>query len=570
MRKAFGVAMWLGGLAAAACSSERAHIGLELRVPQGLLDTASGVELRVSQGGACNEDTGSITDESGFVSFDLDRCGAGWCKDVKLDRDDQEHLFHVIASAGGGPVAEGCKLATIDKDPLNVDIRVHKFVPPGCCNNGKVESREQCDNGIKAMTNCANMPVSGNGSCNSIVGDEVCACDCLANELLLSVAGTAPTTDNDPGSKTDLSLAFSGPTGSPDVASSLRAAYTDNKGFAGDADVNVRLLKGNLFAVGSGPLAKQLRMPLSCMSTQGPGQARIQRAPQIARVSGDTSAVVYVNNITQPNQFNVSLVGLGPDGCAPAAEVQVNTDASASCEAPDVAGGPDGQALVVWNQAGQIKGRIWAVAGNMLSPAADIAIAGTAMGAKPHVSGGTKGWLVTYPGQAGGIVTKTVSPTGTVGTETKVNLVAGMTDSPDVAVHPDGSAVVVWQSGGKIFFQRYDANGAAHAGDQDQPLSTRTPAPASVPVVAADGGKWFAVAWLGGDGKVWSRFIGANVFGFNHVSGQNDDFMATHPGLKTTRSGPAIAINDAFVAIGWQDTSMEHPGVYVRRFPLPE
>ena len=78
-------------------------------------------------------------------------------------------------------------------------------------------------------------------------------------------------------------------------------------------------------------------------------------------------------------------------------------------------------------------------------------------------------------------------------------------------------------------------------------------------------------AWHADDGSVWARYIGGDSgFGYNFVTGQNADFRATHPAITTARTGAAVAIGgDGFGAIGWQDTSAEHPGVYVRRFPMP-
>ena len=46
--------------------------------------------------------------------------------------------------------------------------------------------------------------------------------------------------------------------------------------------------------------------------------------------------------------------------------------------------------------------------------------------------------------------------------------------------------------------------------------------------------------------------------------------LAEREGTSGMRTGPAVAIGGAgFVAIGWQDDSPTHFGVYVRRFPLP-
>jgi hypothetical protein len=573
------ITLWFGTLAVAACARERSAIGLGLSVPHGLLDTATVVELRVSQGGSCDEATGRVSGEGDPQIFELDRCGAGWCKTISLDKDDAVSVFHVLAKNGGQEIAEGCAEAAINQDPLTVDIKVKRSNPPPCCNDGVTQSVEQCDTGLKSATDCTGATPPAGNTCVSIQSDDVCECDCLAKEIDLSVPGTMPDTTNDPGSKSELALAFSGSAGGEDVAKSLRAVYTDNFGLGGAPDINLRLLKGSLYpTTQSPPLLKQLRLPLLCSNVLGTGLQRIQRAAAIARVSSEITGVVFADNRTNPSIFNISLSALGSNGCAPSSPVQVNVNTATTSDSPDIAGGPEGQALVVWNQLGQLRGRIWNAGTNELSPATDIDLGAIAPTGKPHVAGGDNGWMVVYPGSGAGdgdgVFFKTVAPTGQVGSETKVNIVtAGVQDQPDVAMQKDGRAVVVWQSGGQVLFQRYVLPTMAVSGDQDSPLSQSAPAPASMPVVAGDL-TWFAAAWVSGDGRIWARFIGQDSgFGLNHVNGQNDDFDASHPYFKTPRTGPAVAIGgEGFVAIGWQDTSAadDHHGIIVRRFPLPE
>ena len=115
--------------------------------------------------------------------------------------------------------------------------------------------------------------------------------------------------------------------------------------------------------------------------------------------------------------------------------------------------------------------------------------------------------------------------------------------------------------------------GVALAGDQLHPLNTVTAGDQQHPVAAGAGaGSYFAVAWETVDtAAIAARFVGGDAgFGFNSVTGQNDEFAAGHPAITGERHRPAIAVGgDGYVVIGWQDDSAANHGVYVRRFPKP-
>ncbi|MBI4705488.1 MAG: hypothetical protein HY744_30710 [Deltaproteobacteria bacterium] len=576
------VATLLGG----ACGSDYATIGLVLRAPQGLLDTATGVSLQVideSKAG-CAAD-GNVTGsppQSAVQTFNLDKtgcaAGAAWCKQIKLDQDGSTKVFGVIASAQGQPIAQGCTSAKIDKDPLEVSIKVQRFNPPKCCDDGKLEAGEQCDTGSA-------------GVCQGIAADEVCEWDCLAKEVLLSVDdAAAPFLSNGlPGTKTELALAFTCPA-SPTVPNALRAVFTDSAADAtGGKDVNYRVLAKDLYPVSKGQpqlaqLDLQLRLPLCGSVTSKTGRPREQKSPAIAGVSGNRAAVVYASDEQVPTQFDIYLSAQNESGCADDAAVKVNAQRNSSAEMPDVAGGPENKALVVWQDGGEVRGRIWSADGSFVPASADISIATAAPGTRPKTAGFSGGWQVVYAGagqgDGDGVFMKLVSVSGTVGAETRANAVtAGVQDQPDVAVLDDGKAIVVWRHAGQIYFQRYGTDGSAHADDQGAPLQVQNTSPAETPAVAAAGsvGSFFAVVWMipAGDGtsSVWGRFVGGESgFGYNSMTGQNDDFLASHPAIPTGfRRSPAVAVGgDGFVAVGWQDESPAHPGVYVRRFPLPQ
>ncbi len=578
------VSIFCGLGAAGACDSGRVSIDLAMRVPQGLLDDVTGMTLTVSEGARCDAATGSVTGEPDSAqSFDMDRdCGNGakWCKEISLENDGISRVFHVVGKVGTEVAGEGCAEAVVDQDPLRVDITIRKFVEAVCCNDGVLQPGEQCDPGIQADTDCAgNPPPGGDKACFGTIPDAVCECDCLAKEIVLSTPNVgAPAVNNDAGTKTELALAFA--VGGGALGNALRAVYTDSEATTvGGLDVDVRLLDGRLFPIESpATLKNQLRLPLRCSSPAGSGLKRQQRQPAIASLGDGIAAIVYGSDEKSATRFDAYLSAQGSDGCADAAPEQLNVATSASCELPDVAAGPSGAALVVWVQAGALRGRIWQGVGNLVPASADIELGDALPGSRPRLAGTKQGWVVAYagsgPGDADGIVIKTVSSSGDVGTATVVNTaVNGVQDQPDVASLADGRFVVAWRSDDKIFFQRFDASGAPRSGDQDGPLTVESPLPATVPAVTG-GGEAFAVAWSAGDGTIWGRFLGADSGSlFNSVNGQNDDFRATHPGINHARTAPAIAMGgDGFVAIGWHDASNdnEHHGVVVRRFPLPE
>src|SRR5262249_2940324 len=124
------------------------------------------------------------------------------------------------------------------------------------------------------------------------------------------------------------------------------------------------------------------------------------------------------------------------------------------------------------------------------------------------------------------------------------------------------------------FFQRYDAFGKPLPDDQSTPLNTVLDGDQRHPAVAASvgSGDFFAVAWETAEtANISARFVGGSAGClFNSLSGQNDEFVATQPAVVGQRQNPAIAIGGlGFVVIGWEDMSTGHPGVFVRRFPLP-
>jgi hypothetical protein len=573
-----GLGAWivLGG----ACNSDVAAIGLVMRAPQGLLDQATAVTLRVADGAevGCSP-SGSMQgtpSEESLQSFSLDRggcaSGATWCKTITLDKDGSTKIFAVTATGAGGVMAEGCSTAVVDQDPLEVQVKVQRYAPPKCCGDGVLQVGEQCDPGAGAPGCAGELGLPG---CPGMNADDVCDCDCVGKEILLPIDnGGAPNLTPGPArTKGELGLAFAGGAGN-DYASGLRAVFTDidTSSSLSAPDINLRLLDANLHAYGP-PLpasaSKQLRLPQCASMTTVNGPVNTQKTPAIAMVRSDVTTVVYASDQEQVLQFDVYLSAQLALPCAESLPVRVNVARDQSCEGPDVARGPDGGALVVWTDAGTLRGRIWSfdgVSAGTFTPADVDLVLGQATAGTARAAGwaaGAGGWVVAY--EAGGNVwLETVSTTGAVGVPQQVNAV-NEGAQPDVAALPDGRFVVVWRSGSQIFFQRFDAALQRVVGDQDQPLGVSSP-PGWSPAGA------FAAAWAADDGSVWARYLGGSSgFAYNGVTGQNDDFRASHPTIAGLRAKPAIAMGGAgWVAIGWQDDSDVHPGVFVRRFPLPQ
>lgn len=569
----------LSVLFAACGQGEVARLGLVMEAPAGLLDTATAVKLSVFAPGSsrCGASGHVNGIPAGAQAFDLSKtgcaAGAAWCKTIELDKDGSTKMFAVVATGATGTLAEGCATAKIDQDPLDVSIKVQRFNPPKCCNDGILQAGEQCDNAAVAQNQCDGTP---GGKCLGITADAVCACDCLAAEIPLDRA--AGTATNPPAlTKTAPAFAFGPGTGA--LLNGLRAAFTDtDTSAAGGSDVAIRVLKEDFFPDVAPPvLGGPLRIPLLCANTKGPGSVRKQQNASIATISSDTMGVVYESNENLGSRLDIYFSAQSSDGCANALPVQVNTTTTGNSNRPDIAGGPGGTGLVVWStDAGQVLGRIVSPTGVM---GAEIPIASNAKGAK--VTGGSTGWTVVYQGSGGGdgdgVLVKSVSASGVAGAEKLVNAVTqGLQDQPDVASLDDGRMIVSWRSNSDIFAQRFDKGGSPLAGDQESPVSTVSTGDQGSPAVAASVGfgEFYVVAWEHAlDSTVHARLLGANGgFLFNSVSGQNDDFDATHPQFTGTgiRKAPAVAIGGGgFIAIGWEDDSADHAGVWVRRFPQP-
>ena len=581
----------LGLLLSGGCAAEPVNIGLVMLAPQGLLERASGLDLAVfdARKSKClPSGHADVPAEEATQRFTLDKTGcaggAAWCKTIQLDKDGSTKMFVVTAKNAAGVLAEGCGTAVISQDPIDVQIQVKRFNPPPCCGDGQLQTGEQCE--IAAA--------QGDKACPNLTADAVCDVDCKAKEILLSIDNPAQPvfTNGANRTKSDLALAF-GP-GAAAYPSALRALFVDRDPATvkGPSDIHERFLLRDLSPITEPHvLGLQLSLPLRCDKIAAFGVVQDQRSPDLAPV-GDFMAVVYASDEVVGGIFDIYLSPQTADGCAdtppcilaeectsgvckqgscaPAVQLNISGAAPGASE-PHVAAGPGGSALVTWTRASNIYGRIWKTNGT-LTPYTEFLIASNAAGA--HVAGVPGGWKVVYS-SGSSIYMSTVSPNVGVTTPVTVNIVNnGNQDQPSVASLDDGRTIVVWHGGGDVFFQRFDAMGVALEHDQDAPLNTVSAGDQQHPVAAAgaNAGNYFAVAWETVDtGSISARFVGGDAgFGFNSITGQNDEFPAAHPVITAERHRPAIAVGgDGYVVIGWQDESEGHHGVYVRRFPKP-
>ena len=560
----------------ATCADPSVPIGLVMKAPQAIAD-ADSVDLYVfdAEGHTCEDDghVETLPDDAARFKLSKEGCGDGlvWCAEIEVDRSTEPVMFAAIAKSQGQTLLQGCTATPVDQDPLEVTIEMKQFIEEKCCGDGKLQVGEQCDPG-------------GGAACGGIAGDQVCAPDCTSNEVLLSEPGFAkPFLTNEPNTKSELAMAFC--PGNAQTGTALRTLFrsTDSKAFNQDSDIAVRFLTPDLYTiVEPAPLALQLRLPLPCWDIYETGGKGKDVTPAIAPVSQTSTLVVYASNEKLASTSDVFLIEHSEDGCAdvptdqsPVVQLSMTAPNPGSIT-PDVARGPEGAALIVWKQQQQIVGRVWK--GGVLTPPVTEAPTIIGTGSAPKVAGSPTGWVVVWEGagagDADGIVKRTVSTDGIAGAEGTVNVdTAGPQVQPDVAMLDTGGHVVVWQSAGDIFFQRYGADGVAVPADQEGPLSGDKGGVQAMPAVAAPltGGGFFAAAWENDDGTISARFLGgAGGFLFNSVDGQNGAFLASHPAIVDgKRFRPAVAIG-GHVAIGWQDDSAAHPGTYVRRFPVPK
>lgn len=534
-----------------ACGAEdTASVGLAMSAPQGLLDDASSVTLHVFPAGQkqCGAD-GSAEVPGDAKKFPLKKSGceggATWCGDLTLERDESNQMFYVEVNGGGGLLAQGCATAKINQDPVDVDIKIVRYVTPSCCGDGVLQAGETCDTGAES------------GACGEITADAVCESDCTTKDIPIDFIGSSAGAVG----QTQLAMTFASSGGTTQLGGALRAVWQTNN--TQTSDIGVRHLRSDLTPV-TEPVgfAEIHKLLLDCDGSDTV-LTRGQSLPAIAPI-GSGVLVTFISNFRDPLHKEVQAVELGAAGCNSAAAITVSPPAMADVVAVDVAQSSVGVALIVWEINGQIFGATYTSPDQVSAPFT------IASGRTPRVGGYAGGWVVTYQGaEAGdddGVFVRRITNQLAVGAAETVNSdTAGTQNQPDVGVLPDGRYTVAWVSGGDIFFQRFSANGTPVEGDQQLPINVVTDGEQLAPVVAGASG-FFAVAWESGS-EIRARLVDVEgAFEFNPITGQNDDFPVTQASVSPKK--PAIAVGD-YLVFGWEDMGVAQPGMYVRRFPLP-
>lgn len=536
------LALVIVGAGAASC--ERAPVsgvGLSMSTPQGALDDATALELLVfpAADATCVDGLASpIPGDARSFTLSKGDCagGATWCGEITLERDESEQMFYVEASSSAGLLARGCATAVIDKDPIDVAIKVVRVVEESCCGDGELQPGELCDNG-------------GSESCGGSTESFDCATDCTSKLLTI----------DDGNGVGGLTMTFAG--GDDELAGGLRAAWNHE---AGVIDVGLRFLRSDLSPISMpAVLAEPFRVYLRCSGMVQPA-SRDQTTPTITPLVNG-AALAFLSNENSLGRVDAVVLFTNSDGCSDMQSAVSASDELTSATDVAIAAGPSGQALVVWEQGGSLRARTFD--GETLGAPFLV----TADGSDVSVAGGPDGWALVFAGagagDADGVFLVRVSPSGDPSDPVLVNdKTSGVQDQPAVGVQSDGAVAVAFRSGDDVYLQRYRASLEAVVDDQESPLHVDASGAQRAPVVSAGpSGNYFVVAWES-DATIRARYAAKDgSFLFNPISGQNDDFLVTRDA--STPLGPAIAIGDS-VVFGWTDVGAG--GVVVRKFPLPE
>lgn len=242
----------------------------------------------------------------------------------------------------------------------------------------------------------------------------------------------------------------------------------------------------------------------------------------------------------------------------PHAEFQVNTSAIGCQQLPSVAADAAGNFIVVW-QSDQDPGGAFGIFGRRFNSAGtpldnvDFQVNTTTAGnqTRPAVAMAPDGsFLVTWQSdsQAGGqgwdVVAQPYHSDGSrSGGEVLVNATtAGAQHSPRAAylAAPVAGFAVVWESAGGIFVRRFSPLGGA-IDTLDQPVNSTTTGMQSNPALASDPSGNYVVAWenLDANGQT-SRILARRFQGVTPLNNMTDITLDTSPGA-TQQHNPAVA-----------------------------
>jgi hypothetical protein len=549
--------------------------------PRGVLDNVKKLILTVYDVAgeiACDEATGDVqgveASTKKVATLDVPGCAEGnakFCGKLEISRSATARAFHAVAQASNGDVvAKGCAQAVIDQEAVSMTIKMVRFVAPAECDNGVLEASEQCE------------PPSN---------DLVCDGACHSKEIWLSTGSTtgAGTKAGGAGDKVKPSFLWPAQTG---AAGRFVAVFGDRAG--GDADVAMRVMNDGLYNLADSEHGRELAQASIYLPNNPNGvapyspTANTQNNPVIAAAGGKYWIAFQDDNESGNVDIRMRSVDMGTlaaeQGASPLG-VNGGTPGEAGVQSlPAIAAGPNNMLLVAWQdgpagQPGRIVGRTVNSATKALGTQVEISSGTTNQ--RVALAGTSSGWIAVWEGGSA-IKMRFLGADGQPsGGEQTVNDGShqGLQERPSVATIDGARFAVAWSDtgsgGGDIFVQRYSAERAPIAGDQATRINNLVNAGKQTATAIAGSGSaggMYVVAWLDeGTSHVRARLLrGDGGFLFNSVDGLEGEFQASLSA--STRANPAVAIGGArpFIAIGWEDNGATRPGIYARRFPIPQ
>ena len=268
-------------------------------------------------------------------------------------------------------------------------------------------------------------------------------------------------------------------------------------------------------------------IPLGSDVLVHPFGGNYQILPSVTALADGGFIVAWARNNEDGSSWGIFAQRYAADGTAVGGKFQVNTFTSGEQTNPTVEALADGGFVVVWQSAGQ-------------------------------------------DGSAGGTYAQRYAADGTAaGSEFRVNtLVGGDQIFPSVTALADGGFVVTYQSTavlGKIYAQRYAADGSAVGGEF--PVSTGNLDVAHYPAVAAlaDGG--FVVTWQshGQDGSSWGIYGQRYAADGTAVGGE---FLANTYTINEQSYPTVVGLADGGFVVTWSSRFQDGSswGIYGQRY----
>jgi hypothetical protein len=312
----------------------------------------------------------------------------------------------------------------------------------------------------------------------------------------------------------------------------------------------------------------------------------VQSSARIASDSDGDFAIVWNSLGQDGSSYGVFARRFSSAGTPLTAEIPVNSTTANAQGAPDVAGDPDGDFVVVWESNLQDGSAFGIFARRFSSAGAPLggefranSFTSNAQRAPAIDAEGDGDFVVVWvslgqDGSAYGVFGQRFSSAGApLGPEFQIN--STFTDdqtAPSVGVDADGDFVVAWQHevgalGNDVLIRRFNSTGAPQGGEL--PASAD---PASggqlAPQVAADADGDFIVAWSGaGAGSADDNGIFMRRFKASGVAQNLDTQVNTN--TSGPRADPAVAADpDGDFVVAWEAIDGAGFGVFAQRFDV--